>query len=71
MSELSISAAEKLIRKAGNERVSRDASIELRAILEELGEEISSEAIRRANQEKIKTIKKRHIEFAADELEIF
>ncbi|KXB05872.1 hypothetical protein AKJ53_01840 [candidate division MSBL1 archaeon SCGC-AAA382F02] len=69
MSEFSLSSMDRLIRKAGNNRVSEDAAVELNAVLESLGKEIAKEAIRKAKQEKLKTIKKKHIKAAVKEFE--
>lgn len=68
MSEFSHRSMDRLIRKAGNERVSKDASLELNAVLETLGKKIAEEAIRKAKQEGVKTIKRRHIKKAAEEV---
>ncbi|KXA91229.1 hypothetical protein AKJ57_02020 [candidate division MSBL1 archaeon SCGC-AAA259A05] len=70
MPEFSLASMERILRKAGNERVSKDASLELSAVLESFGKEMGREAVRKAEQEGIKTIKKRHIKAAARELEI-
>ncbi|MFP4005644.1 MAG: histone [Candidatus Hadarchaeia archaeon] len=70
MTEFSLSSMKRLIKRGGSERVSEDASFELRAILERSGKKISNEAIRKAEHEKIKTIKKRHIKAAVQDLEL-
>ena len=69
MAELSLASMDRLIRMVGNDRVSKDASIELRAVLESRGEKIAEEAIRKAEQEGLKTIQKRHIREAVKEVE--
>lgn len=69
MPEFSLACMKRIIQKAGNERVSKDASLELSAVLESVGEEISKEAIRKAEQEDVKTVKKRHIRAALRDLE--
>ncbi len=60
----------RIIEKTGKNRISEDASLELSAVLESLGKEIAEEAIRKAKQEELKTIKKKHIKKAAKEMEI-
>lgn len=59
----------RIIEKTGKNRISEDASLELSAVLESLGKEIAEEAIRKAKQEELKTIKKKHIKKAAKEIE--
>ncbi len=59
----------RLIRRVGKERVSKDASLELSAVLESLGKDIAEEAVRKAEQEGVKTIKKKHIRAAVEEVE--
>jgi len=66
--ELSLASMERLLRKAGNERVSKDASLELQAVLESIGDKVSKEAIRKAEQEGLKTVKRRHIRAAFKEI---
>ncbi len=68
MVELSLASMDRIIRRVGNERVSKDAAIELRAIIESEGEKIAEEAIREAENEGIKTIKERHIREAAKKI---
>lgn len=70
MPEFSLASMRKIIEKTGKERISEDASLELSAVLESLGKEIAEEAIRKANQEDLKTIKKKHVKKAAKEMEI-
>ena len=70
MPEFSISSMDKILRRSGNERVSEDASIELGAVLESLGKKIGEEAVRKAEKEGLKTVKKRHIRSAAKEIEL-
>ncbi|WEL23707.1 histone family protein [Candidatus Nanohalovita haloferacivicina] len=55
---------ERIIRKAGAERVSEDAVEELRSALEELGSEIASDATEVADHAGRNTIKKEDIELA-------
>lgn len=70
MPEFSLASMRRIIEKTGKNRISEDASLELSAVLESLGKEIAEEAIRKAKQEELKTIKKKHIKKAAKEMEI-
>lgn len=70
MPEFSLASMDRLIRKAGNERVSEDAALELSAVLESFGEEIAGEAVREAGQEGVKTVSRKHIKAAIRELDI-
>lgn len=69
MPEFSLASMERILRKSGNERVSEDASIELRAVLESIGTDIAEEAVRKAKQEEVKTVSRKHIKAAGRELE--
>lgn len=55
---------ERILRNAGAERVSKDAVEELRKALEDLGEEISRDAIKMAEHAERNTVKKEDIEMA-------
>ena len=54
MTDLPIAALDRLIRKAGAERVSEDAAEELGRILEEVAQDISKQAIELARHAKRK-----------------
>lgn len=69
MPEFSLASMERLLRRAGNDRISEDAPLELSAVLESWGKEIAKEAVRKASQEGVKTIQKEHIRSAVKELE--
>ncbi len=65
MVELSISACERLIKKGGGERVSKEAAEELAKILEEIAVDISKQASTMALHAKRKTIKADDIRLAS------
>ena len=56
MTELPLSAVERLIRKAGAERVSEDAALSLTRVLEDMAAGMSAKAIRLAKHAGRKTI---------------
>ncbi len=64
MSELPIAAIDRLIRKAGAERVSEDAAEELGKILSEVAIDISKQAIELAYHAKRKTVTAEDIKLA-------
>jgi len=64
MSELPIAAIDRLIRKAGAERVSEDAAVELSKILSEVATDISKQAIELARHAKRKTVTSEDIKLA-------
>ncbi len=57
MAELPIAPVARLIRDAGAERVSEDASQELAALLEEYGEKVARKAVSLARHAGRKTVK--------------
>jgi DNA-binding protein len=64
MSELPIAAIDRLIRKAGAERVSEDAATELSQILSDVAIDISKQAIELARHAKRKTVTGEDIKLA-------
>lgn len=56
---------ERIIRKAGADRVSEDAVEELKDAVEDLGKEISRDALEMAEHADRKTVKKQDIEMAS------
>ncbi|MBS7624491.1 NFYB/HAP3 family transcription factor subunit [Candidatus Bathyarchaeota archaeon] len=65
MGELAIAAMHRICKKAGAERVSESAAIQLAKVLEEIGIKISKEAIDFAMHAGRKTVKAEDIEIAA------
>ena len=61
---LSLSGMEKLLKKAGAERVSDKAKSVFREVLEELGEQIGKKAVMFAKHSKRKTIKAEDVKLA-------
>jgi histone H3/H4 len=64
MTELSISAMERIIKKAGAERVSREAAEYLAEVLEEIASDIASQAIMFAQHAGRKTVRVEDIKLA-------
>ncbi|HOZ35883.1 MAG TPA: histone family protein [archaeon] len=64
MTDLPVAAIDRLIRKAGAERVSEDAAEELSKILSEVAMDISKQAIELAKHAKRKTITGEDIKLA-------
>jgi histone H3/H4 len=64
MTDLPIAAIDRLIRKAGAERVSEEAAIELGKIISEVGIDIAKQAIELAKHAKRKTITREDIQLA-------
>lgn len=61
-----LAAMEKLMKRAGSERVSEEAKDELRIVLEKKGEEIANHAIKLARHAGRKTIKAEDIKLASE-----
>jgi len=61
---LPLAPVERIVRKAGADRVSEDASIELAKVLEAYGLEVSREAISLAKHAKRATVKEEDIRLA-------
>lgn len=64
-SVLPVAAMEKILKKAGAARVSNDAKVALRDILEGLADEIGEKAVRLAKHSGRKTIKSADVKLAA------
>ena len=55
---------ERIIRKAGAERVSKDAVEELKDAVKDLGDEVASDAVNMADHAERNTVKKEDVEMA-------
>ncbi|NIQ13845.1 MAG: histone [Candidatus Dadabacteria bacterium] len=64
MAEFPLATLDRIIRRAGAERVSEDAKEVLADLLEDYGKKIASNAINIANKSGRKTIKAKDIELA-------
>lgn len=62
---LPVAAMEKILKKAGAARVSNDAKVALRDVLESLADEIGEKAVRLAKHSGRKTIKSSDVKLAA------
>jgi histone H3/H4 len=65
MGELAIAAMHRICKKAGAERVSESAAIQMAKVLEEIGVKIGREAVDFAMHAGRKTVKAEDIEIAA------
>jgi len=63
-----VAAMERIMKRAGAERVSEPAKVALKDVLEEYGEKVSSSALKFAVHAGRKTIKASDIKLAAKEL---
>ena len=68
MAELPIAVVTRMIRNAGAERVSEDAGVALREVLEAKADEIATKAINLSKHAKRSTVKREDIEAAVNEL---
>lgn len=65
MVEIPLAAVERIMRKAGAERISQNAIVTLAETLEEIGTKISREALELAKHAKRKTVKEEDIGLAS------
>ncbi len=65
MGELAIAAMHRICKKAGAERVSESAAIQMAKVLEEIGVKIGREAVDFAMHAGRKTVKAEDVEIAA------
>ena len=68
MAELPIAVVIRMIRNVGAERVSEDAGVALREVLEAKADEIATKAINLSKHAKRRTVKREDIEEAVKEL---
>jgi len=62
---IALAAMEKILKKAGAQRVSEDAKVALRNVLEDIALEIAEESIKLANHAGRKTVKANDIRLAS------
>ena len=68
MSQLPVAPMGRIIKKAGAPRISKDAREALRNILEDKGMEIAADALRLAKHSGRKTVMKRDVESAINDI---
>lgn len=66
MSELPIAPVKRLLKNAGAKRVSEEAAMRLAEVLEEIGEELTRDAVKFARHGNRKTIKGSDIRLATE-----
>ena len=62
---LPLAAMEKILKKSGAERVADNAKVALRSVLEDIAEDISTQATRLASHAGRKTVKSEDIKLAS------
>lgn len=62
---LPLAAMGKILKQAGAERVSEDAKVALKNILEEMTEKIAIDSVKLANHAKRKTVKEEDVKLAS------
>ncbi len=68
MAELPVAPVDRIIRKAGAERVSEDAAEALADLLEDVGTEVSTQAMRLARHAGRKTVTAEDVRLASRQL---
>jgi histone H3/H4 len=66
MSRIPLAPVDRIMRKAGAERISEDAKHRLRTAVEELGDEIAEDSDRAAEHAGRKTVRKEDIDLAVE-----
>lgn len=70
MGELSLASVERIMRNAGDERVSMDAIATMLDILEDICMDISKESVKLAKHANRKTVKKEDVKLATKRIPI-
>lgn len=68
MADIPLAAVERIMRKAGAERISQSAVIALAETLEDIGTRISKDALELAKHAKRKTVKREDVKLASRKL---